>query len=114
MKKITPVIVALLLAIAAWNALDASDMQVNWNGEEVAGPLGALAGLLCAGGLLAGLLVLAVVAVLVAFLMAGVGFLLVGGLALLLALLLAPFLLPLLIPLALIAFIATRGRRRRA
>ena len=119
MKKILPLIAMLMLVMVAWRllgGLDVDDWHINWNGKDVDGPLGALGAVVFAGGgLLAGLLGLALAALCVGLLFAGLGLLLVAGLALLALLLaacLTPFLLPLLIPLAILLFIAARMRRR--
>lgn len=121
MKKILPLIALLMLVMVAWRllgGLDVDDWHVHWNGEEVDGPLGALGALVLAGGgALAAVLGLVVAALCVGVLFAGLGLLLVAGLALLALLLAAcvtPFLLPLLIPLAILLWIAARMRRKRA
>ncbi|MET3133547.1 site-specific recombinase [Oxalobacteraceae bacterium GrIS 1.11] len=117
MKKILPTVVLVLLAIAIWRTMNVDAMIVNWNGDELGGPAGALFGVLLAGGgLVFGLLALLVAALFAGLLVAGLGMLLVGGMALLgvlLAALLAPFLLPLLIPLAIVLFMAARIRKNR-
>ncbi|UGQ46878.1 hypothetical protein [Massilia endophytica] len=115
MKKLLAVTVIALLAIAAFNSIDTHDMVFHWDGEEVDGPLEALLAMLFAGG---GLVIAAIAvtcaAVFVGLLFAGLGILMVVGLALLgivLAAAIAPFLLPLLIPLAI--FWAIRKRNKR-
>lgn len=120
MKKFLPAVVIALLAILAWRALGfghATDMTLNWNGEEVDGPLGWLLGLLFAsGGVLFAVAALALAALLLGLLWAGIGALLLAGMALLgllLAALLAPVMLPLLIPLLILLVIAARARDKR-
>ncbi|WP_317202011.1 hypothetical protein [Janthinobacterium sp.] len=119
MKKFLPAVAIALLAILAWRALDfghAADLTMNWNGEEVDGPLGWLLGLLFAGGgVLFAFAALALAALFLGLLWAGIGVLLLAGMALfglLLAALLAPVMLPLLIPLAILLVIAGRARRK--
>jgi DNA-binding transcriptional LysR family regulator len=117
MKKLLAFTLIALLAIAAWNSIDTSDMVVNIDGEEFSGPMGALLGLVFGGiGLLIGAVVVTCVAVFVGFLMAGLGILMVAGLALaavIMAAVVAPLTLPLLIPVAIIWYIASRNRKQR-
>lgn len=117
MKKLLAFAIILLLAIAALDAIDPSDMIVNIDGEEIDGPLGALLGLVFGGvGMLIAAVALTCAAVFVGFLFAGLGILMVVGLALLalvLAAVVAPFMLPLLIPVAIVWFFVARNRRHR-
>lgn len=121
MKKIIPLVLfpILLLALGAavWHAADAGTFHTNWNGDEIDGPLGAVFGMLIGGGgLLIAATVLCCVALLLGFVMAGVGLLLVlllSVLALVLVAALTPVMLPLLIPLAIVWFVATRIRNNR-
>lgn len=116
-KKILPAAVIVLLAIAAWHAVDVGDMNVNIDGDRIDGPLGALAGLLFGGaGLIIAAIAILCAAVFVGLLFAGLGILMVVGLALLAVFLLAviaPFTLPLLIPLGIVWLIAGRAKRNR-
>jgi hypothetical protein len=118
MKKTAFIVIAFLFALLLWNVFFfGSDMNVNIDGDEVGGPLGALLAMLFAGGgtLIAGLVMLVVGAVL-AVVFAGVGIILIGGLgigALVLALAISPLLLPLLLPLALIWYMVSRSRKNR-
>lgn len=122
MKKIAPLVVLFLFALLAWNVFvhpgDLSDMSVDIDGDTIDGPVGALVGLVFAGGgLLIGGLVMLCVGLVLAVVFAGVGVLLVGALGLgmlIVAAVVAPLLIPLLLPLALICYLAGRGKRRRA
>lgn len=117
-KKILPVAIIAVLAIAAWHSVGGQEMHINIDGDEFDGPLGFLIGTLFAGGgLLIAALVLTCAAVFVGFLFAGLGILMVVGLALMAVVLLAcisPFLLPLLIPLGLFWFFSSRSRKQRS
>src|SRR5471030_421540 len=116
-KKILPVAVIALLAIAAWHAVDVGDMSVDIDGDRLDGPLGTLAGLLFGGaGLVIAAVAITCAAVFVGVLFAGLGILMVLGLTLLAVVLLAviaPFTLPLLIPLGIVWLIAARAKRNR-
>ncbi|SFM38249.1 hypothetical protein [Rugamonas rubra] len=117
-KRILPVAIIAVLAIAAWHSMAGQEMHINIDGDEVDGPLGFLIGTLFAGGgLLIAALALTCAAVFVGFLFAGLGILMVVGLALMAVVLLAcisPFLLPLLIPLGLFWFFSSRSRKQRS
>lgn len=119
MKKIAPYLVLFLCALLLWDLLFTfGDASFHIDGEEVGGPLGAMLGILFAGGgTLIGLLVALVVGVVLAVVMAGVGVVIVGALAiagLAVAAAIVPFLLPLLLPLALIWYLVSRARRNRS
>jgi hypothetical protein len=117
MKKLFAIAIIALLAICAWNSIDTSDMIVNFDGEEVHGPLGALLGLVFGGlGLVIGAIAVTCAAVFVGFVFAGLGVLMVVALALvgiILAAVIAPFTLPLLIPAAIIWYLVSRNRKHR-
>ena len=119
MKKYAPYLILFLFALLLWDmAVDTTDfMTVNFDGEEIDGPLEALLGLVFAGGgaIIAGL-VLLVVGVVLAVVFAGLGVILLGALcvaAVAVALAISPLLLPLLLPLALIWFLVGRQRKAR-
>ncbi len=118
MKKIAPYVVLFLFAVLLWNVFSYNgDMTVNFDGEEIDGPLGALLAVLIAGGgtIIAGLVML-VVGVVLAVVFAGVGVILLGALgvgATALALAISPLLLPLLLPVALVWYLVARSRRQR-
>ena len=118
MKKYAPYIILFLVALIAWDMLaDTSGFHMDIDGDEFDGPLGALLGLLFGSlGLIIGTIVALFVGALLVVVFAGVGVLLVGGLALAASLgLLAvsPLLLPILIPVAIIWFFVSRSRRNR-
>ena len=119
MKKIVPYLVLFLCALLLWDLLFTfGDASFHIDGEEVGGPLGAMLGILLAGGgTLIGLLVVVVVGVVLAVVFAGVGIVVIGALAiagLAVAAAIVPFLLPLLLPLAVIWYLVSRARRNRA
>lgn len=118
MKKYAPYIILFLVALIAWDMFaDASSFHMDIDGDEFGGPLGALLGLLFGSlGLIIGTIVALCVGTLLVVVFAGVGVLLMGGLALaacvgLLAV--SPLLLPILIPVLIIWFFVSRSRRNR-
>lgn len=118
MKKIAPYLVLFLCALLLWDMLFSfGDMGFHIDGEEFDGPLGALLGLLLAGGgTLIGLLVVLVVGVVLAVVFAGVGVLIIGALlvaGVAVAVAMVPVLLPLLLPLALVWYLVSRSRKNR-
>lgn len=114
MKKLIALLfIALLLGGALWYACGSGQVMVNWNGEQVHGPLGAL---LAGGGLLGAALIVFLCLLFAGLLMAGLGLMLAGGLILLplvAAAFAAPLLLPLLILLVIVWAIAMRARGKR-
>jgi hypothetical protein len=119
MKKIAPYVILFLFALLVWNVFVHGDgMTFNIDGDEIDGPLGALLGMLFAGGgiMIAGL-VMVVVGVVLAVVFAGVGIIVVGALAIAALAVVAavsPLFLPLLLPLAVIWFFVSRSRKNRA
>jgi hypothetical protein len=117
MKKLFAIAIIAILAICAWNSISASDMIVNIDGEEMDGPLGALLGLVFGGlGMVIAAIAVTCAAIFVGFVFAGLGVLMVVGLALagiVLAALIAPFTLPLLIPAAIVWYMVSRNRKHR-
>ncbi len=118
MKKIAPYLVLFLCALLLWDMLFTfGDASFHIDGKQFDGPLGAMLGVLLAGGgTLIGLLVILVVGVVLAVVFAGLGIVIVGALAiagLAVAAAIVPFLLPLLLPLALVWFLVSRSRRNR-
>lgn len=113
MKRLLACAVIVLLAIAAIHSLDLGNWSVSIGDEDFDGPLGALFGLVFgAGGMVIAAVAIVCAAVFVGLLFAGLGVLMVGGLALLAVVLVAaisPFLLPLLL-LAGFWYLATRRR----
>ncbi|WP_295999762.1 hypothetical protein [Rugamonas sp.] len=116
-KKIVPAAVIVLLAVAAWHAIDVGDMRVDIDGEQLDGPFGTLLGLLFgAGGLIVAAVAVTCAALFVGVLFAGLGIVMLTGmalLALLLAAVIAPFTLPLLIPLGIFWLLSARARRKQ-
>jgi hypothetical protein len=111
-KKLAIAFAVLMLAIAMWGLfLESSGVAIVINGREVTGPFKGAVG---AGGLVVALIALFCSAILLLFVFAGMGLMLLGFFVFLgtvLAVLAFPFLLPLLIPLAILwGFVAmTRG-----
>ena len=111
-KKLAIALAVLMLAIVAWGLfLESNAVTIVINGQQVTGPLKGVIG---AGGLVVALIALFCAAILLVFVFAGIGvivlgfFLLVG---MILAVLAFPFLLPLLIPLAVLwGFVAITRR----
>ena len=118
MKKYIPYVLLFLFALLLWDMATADFMTVNFDGDEIDGPLGAFLALVFAGGgaIIGGFVMLVVGAVL-AVVFAGLGVILLGALcvaAIAVALAISPLLLPLLVPVALIWFLASRKRKARA
>jgi hypothetical protein len=98
-----------MLAIVAWALfMESSNVSIIINGQSVTGPLKGAIGIT---GLLVSSVALFCLAILLAFIFAGIGLFVLGGVVLIglvVAWLVFPFLLFLLIPLALVwVFIAT-------
>lgn len=114
MKKLALVCLVILALVFAWG-ITSSNVAVTINGQTMTGPLAAMAG---GWGLVLSTVVFFCVAILLAFILAGVGLIVLGVMALVGFILLAtafPFLLPLLIPLLIVwAFCAgTRNSERK-
>ncbi len=99
-KKLALILAILMIVFLGWSLLGlTTDVSVNINGREITGPLGAAVGL---WGTILTAVILFCVAILLAFVFAGVGLVIVGCLALVSIILVTvslPFLLPLIIPL---------------
>ena len=118
MKKYAPYIILFLFALLLWDIATEPDfMTVNFDGEEIGGPLGAfLAVIFAGGGMVLATVVLLVVGVVLAVVFAGLGVILLGALgvaAVAVALAISPLLLPLLVPVAIIWFLVARNRKAR-
>jgi hypothetical protein len=113
MKTIAIALVILLLALIGWVTLQSSDVSIIVNGQKLAGP----AKLAAEGwGLLVAVVALFCAAILLTFVFAGIGLLVLGALVLgtLLAVWIAfPFLLPLLIPLLIVWIFVAAVRTRK-
>jgi hypothetical protein len=117
MKKSAPWVILLLLAAVLFGVFMYHGTTVDIDGDEIGGPLGALLGLVFAGGgtVFAAFVMLVVGAVL-AVVFAGVGIILLGALGIAgiaVAAAISPLLLPLLLPLAVIWFFVSRSRKQR-
>jgi hypothetical protein len=111
MKKLALVLAILMLAAFAWMVLFAGDTtRIIINGQELTGPIKGAAG---AAGLVAGLVALFCAAILLAFVVAGIGVFILGAVVaagLLVAWFAFPLLLLLLLPLAVVwLFVAIGG-----
>ncbi len=116
MKKIFPAVIIFLFACMIWNVfIHPGDMMIDIDGEHVDGPLGMVLGsLLAGGGMLLAAVIVMLVGLLLVVLFAGLGILLVGGLALGavgLAAMLSPLMLPLLIPFGIFWYFYRRNQR---
>ncbi|WP_159627616.1 hypothetical protein [Massilia puerhi] len=114
MKKYAPYIILFLFAALLFNSWG-NDMTVNFDGDEIDGPLGwMLATLFAGGGTLLAIFITLMVGVLLAVVFAGVGVILLGSLAIgavVVALAISPLLLPLVIPVALVWYFMSRSRK---
>ena len=116
MKNVAILLVLVVLALLAWVMFSSSNVEITVNGERLIGPMKLAAE---GWGLLVAVVALFCAAILLAFVFAGIGLIVLGVLVLVglvLAWLAFPFLLPLLIPLALVwLFVAAvRGRKNEA
>ena len=112
MRNVALLLVLAVLALLAWVLLGSSNVVITVNGQPLAGPIKLAAE---GWGVLVTIVALFCAAILLAFVFAGIGLILLGLLVLvglLAAWLTFPFLLPLLIPLFLVwLFVAAfRGR----
>ena len=102
-KKLAIALAVLMLAIVAWGLfLESNAVTIVINGQQVTGPLKGVIG---AGGLVVALIALFCAAILLVFVFAGIGVIVLGCfvfVGMILAVLAFPFLLPLLIPLAIL------------
>jgi hypothetical protein len=116
-KTMIPLAIFALLVLAMLFAIDTGDMHVNIDGDEIDGPLGALIGVVAAGGgMLLAAIICTAVAIFLGFLFAGLGIVMIVGIALLamvVAAAVSPLLLPLLIPIGLYWFLVARPRKQR-
>ena len=113
-RKLALILAILMIVLLGWSLLGpAAQVSVSINGCEITGPLGAAVGL---WGLILTTVVLFCVAILLAFVFAGVGLVIVGCLVLvglILAAVSLPFLLPLIIPLFIVWVFCAVLRRRK-
>ena len=111
-KKLAITLAVLMLAIVAWGLfLESNAVTIVINGQQVTGPLKGVIG---AGGLVVALIALFCAAILLVFVFAGIGVIVLGCfvfVGMILAVLAFPFLLPLLIPLVILwGFVAITRR----
>ncbi|MHA4869277.1 hypothetical protein ACXZ1M_16410 [Duganella sp. PWIR1] len=116
-KKLIFAAVIFLMVVAVCQSTFGDGMSVNFDGDEIDGPLGALLAVVFggAGMLLAGV-VLTCVAIFLCILFASLGILAVFGVGLAAVVAMAavsPLLLPLLIPFGLYWFLVSRPRKQR-
>jgi hypothetical protein len=112
-KKLVLILVILMIALLGWALLGSTDVSISINGEQLTGPLAPAIGL---WKLILATVILFCVAILLVFVFAGVGLVVLGCLAFVGLILMAvalPFLLPLLIPLFIVWVFcaALRGRK---
>ena len=111
-KKLAIALAVMMLAIVVWELFFGSNfLTIAIDGQELTGPLIGANGL---GGLIVALIALLCAAILLLFVLAGIGVIILGSfvaITIIAVTLAFPFLLPLLIPLAILwVFIATTRR----
>ena len=115
LKKLALILVVLMLIFLAWSLLGLStDVSFTINGRTITGPIDAVIGL---WDLILTTVILFCVAILLAFVFAGVGLVILGTLsfvAVILTAVLLPFLLPLVIPLFIVWVFCAILRRDKA
>jgi len=114
MKAIALALAVLLLALIAWFVFQSSDVSITVNGARITGPVKLAAE---GWGVIVAVVALLCAAILLAFVFAGLGLVILGVLVIVgtvFAWLAFPFLLPVLVPLVLVwLFIAVVRRGRR-
>jgi len=115
-RKLAIALAVLMLVIVGWALFAESNaVTIVINGQEVSGPLKGAIGI---GGLVVALIALGCAAILLAFVFAGIGVIVLGLVVLaglVLAMLAFPFPLPVLIPPAIVwAFVALVRRSKAA
>ena len=115
-RKLAIALAVFMLVIVGWALFAGSNaVTIVINGQEVSGPLKGAVGI---GGLVVALIALGCAAILLAFVFAGIGVIVLGLVVLaglVLAILAFPFLLPVLVPLAVVwAFVAIVRRSKAA
>jgi hypothetical protein len=99
LKKLVSLLIILMIILLAWVLISSTDVSIIINGQPITGPLAPTIGI---WKLMLAIVILFSVAILLAFVLAGVGLVVLGVLTLvglILAAVALPFLLPLLIPL---------------
>lgn len=114
-RTLALILVAAMVAILAWALFSpAYTVSVSVNGRPITGPFGAIIGM---WGLILTVVILFCVAILLAFVFAGVGLIVLGCLALvgvILAAIAFPFLLPILVPLFIVWLVCSLACRTKA
>jgi len=114
-RKLALILAALMIVFIGWALLGAGHaVSVTINGHEVTSPFDAIVGV---WGLILTVVILFCVAILLAFVFAGVGLVVLGCFALvglILVVIAFPFLLPLLIPLFIVWAFCSIARRTKA
>jgi hypothetical protein len=117
MKKIAPYIIVFLATVLLMNVFGSHDVGVNFDGDHIDGPVGALLGLFFGGlGIVIAGIVMVVVGIVLAVVFAGMGVIAIAAIAIALVcavLAVSPLMLPLLVPVAIIWFFMGRSRRQR-
>ncbi len=118
MKKLFPAVVIFLTAMVIWNVfVQPGHFMVDIDGDSFDGPVGIVFGsLLAGGGMLLAAVIVSLVGLLLTLLFAGLGILLVAGLAVgavCLAAMLSPLMLPLLIPVGIFWIFYRRNQRQQ-
>jgi hypothetical protein len=113
MKKTALLLIVILVGLLGWGLIQSGDISVMVNGQELAGPMKVALG---GWGFLVSAVVFFCVAILLVFVLAGIGLVVLGSLllaGLVLVAVLFPVLLPLLLPLFIVwAFVAGMRRGR--
>jgi len=113
-RRLALVLAVFMIVFLAWALFIGSDVvSITINGREITGPFSTLIGV---WSFILTLVILFCVAILLAFVFAGVGLIILGCLAfvgLILAAIASPFLLPLLIPLFIVWVFCSIARRVR-
>lgn len=111
MKKVALLLIVLLLGLLGWGLIHAGDVVVTVNGQELSGPMTVALG---GWGFLVTTVIGFCLSILLVFVLAGIGLVVLGSLllaGLVLVAVMFPVLLPLLLPLFIVwAFVA--GMRR--
>ena len=114
-KTLALILVAAMVAILAWALfMGTSAVTITLNGRQITGPFGAIIGV---WELVLTLVILFCVAILLAFVFAGVGLIVFGCLVLvgvILAAIAFPFLLPMLVPLFIVWLVCSLASRTKA
>jgi hypothetical protein len=112
-KTLAIALAVVMLAIVAWGLFQNNTLRILVDGQQVTGPLKGAIGV---GGLVVGLIAFICAAILLLFVFAGIGIIVLGFfvfVGMVLAVVAFPFLLPLLIPLIILwGFVAFTRRRR--